>query len=626
MKRALLPVHCLTAILGILVLAGCSGVGPTNPTSDDPTSTPTLSNEASLSSLSLSVGVLSPKFSSANLAYSANVPNGTTSVTVTATTANSAAKAVVSGASSLSTGDNAVTVKVTAEDGTTTKTYTITVKVAPADASTDATLSSLSISAGTLSPAFDSATLSYTASVANNIDIITVNAVATDSAASVSAGSTALAEGSNTIEVVVTAEDGATTKTYTITVTRALSSDALLSGIALSSGTLDPVFSNTTGDYYVTVANSVSSITVTGTVRHTGATVSGNGSYALEVGTPKVISLDVTAADGTSTKTYTVTVLRAAADASTDATLSSLSVTDSAGNELVASFDPATTSYNATVAYCASNFVTIMTTPTDSAALALGQQSGSSQTFSCDTVTRLLDVGTNTFTITVTAEDGVTTKVYTVVVTLSEAATTLTISSPTAGGNLACGMTTQVTGSWTGTNPAKISIVLGMGSSAIGADAALDTSAKTWSATLDTTALPNSNSMLLVVQASDASDAVLNEKLLTVGLAGSTVDGFALSGSVAFGGTAPTTGTLWVAAMAQDGSSWYAHEVSLAGLTYTITGPLAGTYNIGAIYSSTPGLDFMTAYYQAMAGSAVFANVSGVNVTGDITIPTITLE
>jgi hypothetical protein len=78
----------------------------------------------------------------------------------------------------------------------------------PPAVSTDATLSDLVLSEGTLNPAFASATVSYTAQVENNITSITVTPNV----------------GENSITIVVTAEDGTTTKTYTVIVTRAASS------------------------------------------------------------------------------------------------------------------------------------------------------------------------------------------------------------------------------------------------------------------------------------------------------------------------------------------------------------------------------------------------------------------
>lgn len=95
---------------------------------------PTLSNDATLSSLVLSDGTLSPAFSSGTVSFTASVPKGTTSITLTPTAAQPNASitvngsAVVSGSAAsvtLNLGANTITTLVTAQDGTTTKSYTI---------------------------------------------------------------------------------------------------------------------------------------------------------------------------------------------------------------------------------------------------------------------------------------------------------------------------------------------------------------------------------------------------------------------------------------------------------------------------------------------------------------------
>ncbi|MFT6065624.1 MAG: hypothetical protein ACJAQX_001498 [Polaribacter sp.] len=105
---------------------------------------------------------------------------------------------------------------------------------ATAVASSNANLSALSISAGTLSPIFASGTISYTASVSNATTSITVSPTKADANAIIqvqvndggfttiatTSDSLALEEGTNTVDVNVTAQDGSTFKTYTITVTR----------------------------------------------------------------------------------------------------------------------------------------------------------------------------------------------------------------------------------------------------------------------------------------------------------------------------------------------------------------------------------------------------------------------
>lgn len=107
---------------------------------------------------------------------------------------------------------------------------------ASTSASSDATLSALSLSSGTLSPSFASATTIYTASVGNAVTSVTVTPTVSQANATVrvrvnsgswasvtsgaASGSLSLSVGTNTVEVEVTAEDATTTKTYSVSVTR----------------------------------------------------------------------------------------------------------------------------------------------------------------------------------------------------------------------------------------------------------------------------------------------------------------------------------------------------------------------------------------------------------------------
>ncbi|MGI5912605.1 MAG: S-layer homology domain-containing protein [Syntrophomonadaceae bacterium] len=94
---------------------------------------------------------------------------------------------------------------------------------------TGALLNQLSVSAGTLSPAFDSSVTNYSVTVDNNVTIITVKAVAASSSAKIIInnqefnGGTAekaiqLQEGINTVVIKVT--NGTASTTYTLTITR----------------------------------------------------------------------------------------------------------------------------------------------------------------------------------------------------------------------------------------------------------------------------------------------------------------------------------------------------------------------------------------------------------------------
>jgi len=256
------------------------------------------------------------------------VADSTATVTVngTAVTSGSASQALP-----LVVGANTVSIVVTAQDGT-TKTYTITVNEAE---SSNANLSGLKPGTGSISPVFSATTTAYTESVAGTVSSITITPTTAVSTSTVTVNGTAvpsgtasapiaLKVGSNVINTVVTAQNGTTTKTYTLTVTRVGSTNALLSAFKISKGTLAPVFASTTTSYTASVVNGVTSMTVTPTVEDTTATIkvngtavasgSASGAITLAVGS-NTITTAVTAQDGVTTKTYSLVVTRAASGA-----------------------------------------------------------------------------------------------------------------------------------------------------------------------------------------------------------------------------------------------------------------------------------------------------------------------
>ena len=197
--------------------------------------------------------------------------------------------------------------------------------------SSNANLSNLVPSAGTLEPVFDPSTIAYAATVpfattsmavtptqADVLATTTVNGVAVVSG--VASGAITLSVGVNTITTVVTAEDLTTVKTYTLTVTRAAAStNANLSNLVSTAGTLTPTFDANTTSYNVVTLTTLASVTVTATKADVTAAITVNGiavasgvassAVALSMG-PNTITIVVTAEDLTTTKTYTFTVTR----------------------------------------------------------------------------------------------------------------------------------------------------------------------------------------------------------------------------------------------------------------------------------------------------------------------------
>lgn len=87
-----------------------------------------LSNNANLSSLSVSSGTLSPKFSASKTQYTVNLTGNVSKIKISAKAADSKASVYGTGEQSVKAGKNTLTVSVVAEDGT-QKDYVITVNV-----------------------------------------------------------------------------------------------------------------------------------------------------------------------------------------------------------------------------------------------------------------------------------------------------------------------------------------------------------------------------------------------------------------------------------------------------------------------------------------------------------------
>jgi hypothetical protein len=228
----------------------------------------------------------------------------------------------------------------------------------------------------------------------------------------------ALETGANTITNIVTAADGLTQVTYIVSVSR-VSSDASLSEFDIAGYAITPDFSSETTEYSLVVPEVADQLTFAITASNPGASIIadgqdiGSGTSALVV--PLVMGMNtvtsvVTAADGLTQMTYVVSVLRA----SSDATLSDLYLTITSGwlDFFFPPFTPAGTVYSATGV----GEFTITPTAADANAIirvegivvATGEASVNGHYFG--------PTGSDlTYTIEVTAEDGVTVMIYSIV-------------------------------------------------------------------------------------------------------------------------------------------------------------------------------------------------------------------
>ncbi|MEY5025929.1 MAG: hypothetical protein RLZZ244_1457, partial [Verrucomicrobiota bacterium] len=217
------------------------------------------STNANLAGLYPSTGVLSPVFRSTVMEYGLNLGTPVLSLRMRALTQQSGATLRVNGAAlgsgvwsgsiGLPVGSSEVQVEVTAEDGVTVKRYVVRVS---RPAGNNPALSGLRLSAGGLSPAFASGTTEYGMQVLNSVRATSVlatsaqaNATIRVNGAVVRSGSwssaVGLEEGTNGVEVEVTAEDGVSARKYVVEVLRRPAMEGGYDGLVLPGpGSMDP--------------------------------------------------------------------------------------------------------------------------------------------------------------------------------------------------------------------------------------------------------------------------------------------------------------------------------------------------------------------------------------------------
>ena len=215
--------------------------------------------------------------------------------------------------------------------------------------SSNADLSSLSVTGGTLSPSFQASVTSYTMSTDNSS--ITVSATAQEGTVT-GVGTINLNYGANTVKVEVTAPAG-NKKIYTITVTRndSRSTDCSLKSLSVSDGNIN--FQPTIYNYDVLLASNVSSAKVTAVANDSKAVVTyaPAQTVSLVYGKTEVITVTVKAENG-STKTYKVNLTRKD-DRSNNNNLKKLSVSNTnisfnGGQSYTATVENSVTSVNIT--------------------------------------------------------------------------------------------------------------------------------------------------------------------------------------------------------------------------------------------------------------------------------------
>ena len=421
----------LLALFTALSLNACSD---SNNVSAPPGPAP-LSPDAKLSSLTVTPGTLRPAFSGDVRDYTVDVTSNVGSVRVTAQPQDAGATVSINGQATTSRSvsltaagsGTPLTITVSAPNGS-QNTYNVTVNRAALSGNNS--LQSLTVSRGTLAPAFNANTLNYFVNVDSNVANVAVRPTLQDTNASMTVNGQGTSSGqtrtiplfgagsSTPITIIVTAPNG-TQKTYSVAVQRAaLGGDNNLQRLTVSPGTVFPPFDANTTGYFVNVDSNVANVSVTATLHDAQASmmVNGQGTSSGQVRTIPLfgigpsstpITIIVTAPNGTQ-KTYSVAVQRAALGG--DNNLQRLTVSP---GTFFPPFDANTTGYFVNVDSNVAN-VSVTATLHDAHASMMvngqGTSSGQARTIP------LFGIGSSTpITIIVTAPNG-TQKTYSVAV------------------------------------------------------------------------------------------------------------------------------------------------------------------------------------------------------------------
>ena len=400
--------------------------------------------------------------------YTATIGEDTENTTVTVTARHSQALVTISGNGpdvsgtgsaskpiSLATGESKeLKIVVTAQDRTTTRSYTVRVT---RDQSSDVQLANITVAGSELMQDSDDDTR-YTATISEDMMNTTVTVTARHPQALVTikemneddVGGNAqnaskpisLATGeSKELKIVVTAQDRTTTRGYTVQVTRALSSDANLSALSVVSSTLVPPFDPDTRSYAVrdaiigsfvelmvdAKANQAVTIALNDAVPELLIASNAESRSALrridlEYG-ENTLTIEVTAQDGETTRSYTVLLTRLA---SSDIRLSALTVEpDGVPQGFI--FNPTTDthairSYSIELPSTMANTTVTATANNENARLTIRESTGEagSPSRSASLAVMVTEGDRKDITIEVTAQNG-TTETYRVIISRASA-------------------------------------------------------------------------------------------------------------------------------------------------------------------------------------------------------------
>jgi hypothetical protein len=329
---------------------------------------------ARLASLRLVGAQLSPSFDPLVLDYAARLATNVPSVTLVAEAESPAAAIEVDGQPLARSGrvialepgaERMVIVDVTAANGTVASTILwLSRDRTGSGKDTNTRLARLNPIGAELSPGFDPRVFEYTATLGADVDAIILTATAESPAAAIAVDGTPLSRSgrviglepgtARTVRIDVTAESGAVSRT-TLRLSRPAAKDGntRLARLQLSGAALAPNFDPRVFEYSAKLAVNTASVVLTAAAESPVAAITVDGQplartgrvIALEPGTARTVTIDVTAESGAAARTF----LRLSREAVLDAN-ARLARLQLAGAELVPSFDPRVREYAAKLA------------------------------------------------------------------------------------------------------------------------------------------------------------------------------------------------------------------------------------------------------------------------------------
>ena len=181
----------------------------------------TTSNDSSLKILRLSEEGIVPEFLPDIKDYYFVTNKDFTNLNITAIPNNSDANVRINGNDNLNEGINKITIDVTSKDKTSKSTYTINLTKTKNVEDANANLETLAIENVLLEPIFDTNTLNYKANVSNNIENLNIFAVPENTNGKVEIeGGSNLKEGTNIVNIKVTAPNGFSFRNYQVIIHR----------------------------------------------------------------------------------------------------------------------------------------------------------------------------------------------------------------------------------------------------------------------------------------------------------------------------------------------------------------------------------------------------------------------